>query len=70
MLSNSLFIRKELGERRELLYQIAYSWCHQPALADDLVQETMVKAPAQCQAVAQHKGRQVVADPHPGELLV
>jgi RNA polymerase sigma-70 factor (ECF subfamily) len=44
MLSNSLFIRKELEKRRELLYKIAYSWCHQPALADDLVQETMVKA--------------------------
>lgn len=44
MLNNSLFIRKELGKRRELLYQIAYSWCHQPELADDLVQETMLKA--------------------------
>ena len=44
MLNNSLFIRKELEKRRELLYKIAYSWCHQPALADDLVQETMVKA--------------------------
>jgi RNA polymerase sigma-70 factor (ECF subfamily) len=44
MLNNSLFIRKELAKRRELLYQIAYSWCHQPALADDLVQETMLKA--------------------------
>ncbi len=44
MLNNSLFIRKELEKRRQLLYQLAYSWCHQPALADDLVQETMLKA--------------------------
>jgi RNA polymerase sigma-70 factor (ECF subfamily) len=44
MLNHSLFIRKELEKRRSLLYQIAYSWCHQPALADDLVQEAMLKA--------------------------
>jgi RNA polymerase sigma-70 factor (ECF subfamily) len=44
MLNKSQLIRKELEERRSLLYQIAYSWCHQPALADDLVQETMLKA--------------------------
>ena len=44
MLSNTRFIKNELGKRRDLLYQIAYSWCHNPALADDLVQETMVKA--------------------------
>lgn len=44
MLNNSLFIRKELEKRREMLYRLAYSWCHQPALADDLVQEAMLKA--------------------------
>ena len=44
MLNNSLLIRKELEKHRSLLYRIAYSWCHQPALADDLVQETMLKA--------------------------
>src|SRR5690606_13698088 len=33
-----------LEESRGRLYRIAYSWCHNPALADDLVQETLVKA--------------------------
>lgn len=36
--------RRTLGEYRENLYRIAYSWCHNPALADDLVQETLAKA--------------------------
>jgi RNA polymerase sigma-70 factor (ECF subfamily) len=44
MFNNTRFIRQEIEKRRELLYQLAYSWCHQPALADDLVQDTMVKA--------------------------
>jgi len=29
---------------RPVLYRIAYAWCHDPALADDLVQETQTKA--------------------------
>ena len=33
-----------LEESRGRLYRIAYSWCHNAALADDLVQETLVKA--------------------------
>ena len=37
-------MRGELEKRRGLLYKIAYSWCHNPTLADDLVQETMLKA--------------------------
>lgn len=37
-------IKQELVKRRTKLYQIAYSWCHDPALADDLVQDTMYKA--------------------------
>lgn len=36
--------RQRLEGNRERLYRIAYSWCHEPALADDLVQETMEKA--------------------------
>jgi len=36
--------RGELEQRRELLYRLAYSWCHSAALADDLVQDAMVKA--------------------------
>jgi RNA polymerase sigma-70 factor (ECF subfamily) len=44
LLTNTSFMRRELEKRRSLLYKIAYSWCHNPALADDLVQETMLKA--------------------------
>lgn len=44
MFSNKLFVRSELGKHRATLYQIAFSWCHQAALADDLVQETLLKA--------------------------
>ncbi|WP_455234473.1 RNA polymerase sigma factor [Thiogranum longum] len=36
--------KQTLAEYRENLYRIAYSWCHNPALADDLVQDTLAKA--------------------------
>ncbi|HEB99741.1 MAG TPA: RNA polymerase sigma factor [Thiotrichales bacterium] len=36
--------RERLDANRDRLYRIAYSWCHDPALADDLVQETLEKA--------------------------
>lgn len=36
--------RRELESQRMRLYRIAYAWTHNPALADDLVQETLVKA--------------------------
>ena len=36
--------RKQLEEIRPNLYRVAYSWSHNAALADDLVQETLVKA--------------------------
>ncbi len=36
--------KRRLAEYRANLYRIAYSWCHNPALADDLVQETLAKA--------------------------
>ena len=35
---------QQLEALRPRLYRIAYSWSHNPELADDLVQETMVKA--------------------------
>lgn len=44
MISNAHFIRQELERHRGLLYRIAYSWCHNPSLADDLVQEALLKA--------------------------
>lgn len=37
-------LKAEFAARRDKLYRIAYSWCHNSALADDLVQETIYKA--------------------------
>lgn len=37
-------LRRRLEELRPRLYRLAYSWCHDAALADDLVQETLIKA--------------------------
>ncbi|VAW51900.1 hypothetical protein MNBD_GAMMA05-1990 [hydrothermal vent metagenome] len=37
-------LKAEFAARRKKLYRIAYSWCHDSALADDLVQETVYKA--------------------------
>lgn len=36
--------RAELKERRRRLYRLAYSWCYDPQLADDLAQEALTKA--------------------------
>ncbi len=36
--------KQQLEDFRPRLYQIAYAWSHDTALADDLVQETMLKA--------------------------
>jgi len=40
----SLSLKHEFAARREKLYRIAFSWSHNSALADDLVQETIYKA--------------------------
>ena len=40
----AMSMKSEFAARRNKLYRIAYSWCHDPALADDLVQETIFKA--------------------------
>ena len=37
-------LRQRIAKQRPRLYRIAYSWCHDEALADDLVQETLTKA--------------------------
>ena len=37
-------LKAEFAARRNKLYRIAYAWCHDQALADDLVQETIYKA--------------------------
>ena len=36
--------KKMLSNSRKRLYRMAYSWTHDPYLADDMVQQTMVKA--------------------------
>jgi len=36
--------QKELDDRWQRLYRLAYSWCHDPHLSSDLVQETLLKA--------------------------
>ena len=35
---------QQLEQSRARLYRVAYSWCRNAALADDLVQETLIKA--------------------------
>ena len=46
MISKLLFgpIRTGMEANRPVLYRIAYAWCHDAALADDLVQEALAKA--------------------------
>ena len=36
--------RAELEQHRRRLYRLAYSWCRDGGLAEDLVQETLIKA--------------------------
>lgn len=36
--------KQQLETMRPRLYRMAHAWCHNPDLADDLVQETMIKA--------------------------
>lgn len=37
-------LRRRLEELRPRLYRLAYSWCHDATLADDLAQEALTKA--------------------------
>ncbi|MFU8838226.1 MAG: RNA polymerase sigma factor [Thiohalomonadaceae bacterium] len=37
-------LRTRIAESRAQLYRTAYAWCHHPDRADDLVQETLLKA--------------------------
>jgi len=38
------FVRERVTSLRERLFRTAYAWCHNRALADDLVQETSLRA--------------------------
>ena len=46
MINRFLFgpFRPSIEAHRPVLYRIAYAWCHDAALADDLVQDTLSKA--------------------------
>lgn len=37
-------LRKRVANERTRLYRMCYSWCYEPALADDLAQEAITKA--------------------------
>ena len=41
---NSRALQTQLESRWKRLYRVAYSWCHDPDLSCDLVQECMQKA--------------------------
>ena len=36
--------KKQLAEMRPRLFKVAYSWCHSHDIADDIVQDTVIKA--------------------------
>ena len=40
----SVAFKKQLEEMRPRLFKVAYSWCHAADVADDLVQDTVIKA--------------------------
>ncbi len=44
MFCGSESFQKQLEQLRPKLYRVAFSWCNNASLADDLVQETLVKA--------------------------
>ncbi len=43
-LLNSRCLRRKIADNRDRLYGVALSWCGQSAVADDLVQETLIIA--------------------------
>jgi RNA polymerase sigma-70 factor (ECF subfamily) len=43
-LCQNVGMRRRLEESRPHLYRVAYSWCHDSHLADDLAQEALTKA--------------------------
>jgi len=46
--SGSRECRAQLRQQRARLLRVAYSWCHDPALAEDLVQDTLARAMERC----------------------
>ena len=64
---NSLFgrfgrqrkVREQICAERDRLYRIAWSWCHDKHLADDLVQETLARALAKIDSLREEGRLQV-----------
>ncbi len=44
LFGHTRFFRQQLEQRWPRLYRVAYSWCHDPHLAGDLAQDTVIKA--------------------------
>ncbi len=55
MLSRNPEFRSKLEASRQRMYRVAFSWCHNPALADDLVQEALTKALKSSGQLRDHK---------------
>lgn len=47
-------LREQLSDQRQRLFGIALSWCHDRMLAEDLVQETMVRALDRLDSLREH----------------
>ena len=43
-ISESRLFRQRLVQCRPRLYRMAFAWCHNPHIADDLVQDALAKA--------------------------
>jgi RNA polymerase sigma-70 factor (ECF subfamily) len=52
-------LHRQICDERERLYRIAWSWCHDGHLADDLVQETLARALAKVDALRDESRLQV-----------
>jgi RNA polymerase sigma-70 factor (ECF subfamily) len=50
-------LRSNLEQCRARLYRMAYAWCHNAALAEDLVQDALAKAMRKCGQLRDAKAR-------------
>lgn len=48
-------LKRSIAEHRNAMYRLAYSWCHNQALSDDLVQEALAKALKNTAQLRDHK---------------
>lgn len=48
-------LKHTIAEHRGAMYRLAYSWCHNPALSDDLVHEALAKALKNSRQLRDHK---------------